>query len=450
MKTLVQRVVALFVPIVAATVLATSCVKNDVVLPNAYPEPVDNPYAVSEEEALQCLANELGMIDGEQTRAGGARTVKSIKSVKYRDMAPATRSAEAPEGIGDLLYIVEFEDGQGSAVLGADKRVEPVIAILDETVLTTEDFTEPTGDPDTDIKAYMVSLMSQSAASDAAEPCDLLPPMIPTTDIYLFEYDTIYYAKVNPLLRTKWNQFAPFNNMCPVINDTVCPAGCAPIAVAQIMMYHKYPANSINLYGQEIEWSRLSKFDINSTEIKTDADSAAMGRFVRLIGLSMGTTYTTTGSSAGADDAESTLSYHYGYADKRSFDFNLVKTMLSTRRPFYMEGFNSSTGAGHAWVLDGVLDMKVNTWKITYDTRFTPYLEKSRSLESTYYFQKVHCNFGWGGLCDGYYTPMTFNASHGLASDNMDTSAGDVYHNNQGDQNYNYDCNFETVVYEFR
>ena len=42
---------------------------------------------------------------------------------------------------------------------------------------------------------------------------------------------------VEPLLTTQWNQWAPYNNLCP----TDCPAGCVPTAVAQIMKYWRWP-----------------------------------------------------------------------------------------------------------------------------------------------------------------------------------------------------------------
>ena len=39
-----------------------------------------------------------------------------------------------------MLYIVSFGENNGSAVLGADIRIKPILAILDKTVLTLDDF----------------------------------------------------------------------------------------------------------------------------------------------------------------------------------------------------------------------------------------------------------------------------------------------------------------------
>lgn len=50
-------------------------------------------------------------------------------------------------------------------------------------------------------------------------------------------------AAVAPLLGgIKWNQMAPYNNMCPSYNGTNrAVTGCVATAMAQVMMYYQYP-----------------------------------------------------------------------------------------------------------------------------------------------------------------------------------------------------------------
>ncbi|MFR6556742.1 MAG: Spi family protease inhibitor [Alistipes putredinis] len=52
----------------------------------------------------------------------------------------AVTRSEATADVEDLLYIVNFENEAGYAILGADDRLEPVYAVVDEGSLTTEDF----------------------------------------------------------------------------------------------------------------------------------------------------------------------------------------------------------------------------------------------------------------------------------------------------------------------
>lgn len=42
--------------------------------------------------------------------------------------------------------------------------------------------------------------------------------------------------QVGPLLKTTWHQGAPFNDLCDGHS-----AGCAPVAMAQLMYYYQYP-----------------------------------------------------------------------------------------------------------------------------------------------------------------------------------------------------------------
>ncbi len=151
-----------------------SCTRDadeNFVLSSQVPEPV-SPYAVPESEALQSLAVALQQIDGsDETRAGGVRKPLSIRTVKASDVFETTRSADIPD-LENLFYVVSFGEGNGSAVLGADRRISSVFAILDETVLTSEDLfrtdaTRAAGprrqdDPERDIRIYLTNLIKEA------------------------------------------------------------------------------------------------------------------------------------------------------------------------------------------------------------------------------------------------------------------------------------------------
>ncbi len=139
-------------------------------------------YAVSVDDALRALDNELSILyDEDETRTSPRRRyVRNISSIGLGDIVPATRSVDIPDDVEDLLYVVEFADGCGSAVLGADKRVESVLAVLDETVLTAEDFTALASEADADdLRSFVVSLIANGAVAQAAtamsgDPIDLI------------------------------------------------------------------------------------------------------------------------------------------------------------------------------------------------------------------------------------------------------------------------------------
>ncbi len=71
----------------------------------------------------------------------------------------------------------------------------------------------------------------------------------------------------------------------------------------------------------------------------------------------------------------------------------------------------------------------MNHWLVTYDTRFKPGdgkigRELSRELVGRSEVNKVHCNFGWDGICDGYYSFGVFDLSKRYVRD-LDESVGD-------------------------
>lgn len=49
---------------------------------------------------------------------------------------------------------------------------------------------------------------------------------------------------IAPLLKCQWNQDAPYNDQCPVIDGQHCATGCTNTAMAQVMFYHKWPAGT--------------------------------------------------------------------------------------------------------------------------------------------------------------------------------------------------------------
>ncbi len=63
-----------------------------------------------------------------------------MTTVSPEALSPGGTRSEATADVEDLLYIVNFENEAGYAILGADDRLEPVYAVVDEGSLTTEEF----------------------------------------------------------------------------------------------------------------------------------------------------------------------------------------------------------------------------------------------------------------------------------------------------------------------
>ena len=188
---------------------------------------------------------------------------------------------------------------------------------------------------------------------------------------------------VGPLLTTTWDQGAPYNNLCP----ENCPAGCYPVAIAQVMNYWKWPKESMgkvstegggreDFSGHVYDWDNMLDYYY---ENYNETQANAVAKLMADIGKAFGTTYAPEGSAtyfrygAFTENFGYNLDYEMGiqehHADKASELQSVMKADLDKKRPVLYCGGNA-----HALVVDG-------------------YTSKD------YY----HFNYGWGGFCDGYF-----------------------------------------------
>ena len=68
-----------------------------------------------------------------------------------------------------------------------------------------------------------------------------------------------YYDEIRNymLLTTEWHQDYPFNRYTPIKGEKHAPAGCVPIAIAQVVNYHQ------RLDGENIAWNHLKRMEIS-------------------------------------------------------------------------------------------------------------------------------------------------------------------------------------------
>ncbi len=211
---------------------------------------------------------------------------------------------------------------------------------------------------------------------------------------------------VEPMVTTRWNQDAPYNNMCPMLNGRRTYTGCVATAMAQVMNYHQWPVRgtgshsyydyegcgqtlSANFGETTYRWDlMLDTYDANSSQESQDAVATLMYH----CGVSVEMTYMQQASGALSGNAANALVQYFGYPadvqiisrDYRTYDewITLIKNEIDTGRPILFGA--QSTGGGHEFVIDG------------YNTDG--------------YF---HVNWGWGGQSDGYFLIATLNPYDG-------------------------------------
>ena len=405
------------------------CVSND-----------DNGYAVSVDEALANLDRELDFIYGASTRSGDRPNVRKVHTLHRNAVANATRSGEV--NAEELLYIVEFDEGQGSAILGADKRVEKVFAVLDETVLTEDDFIGDAivGGEDNEEKQLKRFLVSQIVGSAEYQLSTSSLDISPVVDgIVYSKFDTIVtkYLCVDPLLRTKWDQGYPYN----ISHSDGEVMGCVPVAIAQFLYYHKWPASG-ELYEQVFDWDLMAETEYdNPYGVSYDAYEE-VSDFMLTIGNEIGA-YTSGVNISSLRTVLSHLGVESSYV---SFDLEDAKEIMRTRRPFCMRAVNQNSNKGHSWVVDGWKSYR----KIIIENMYNKFgtLVNTRTVTDVSE-HKMHCNFGWAGYCDGYYAyeVLCFDTRVPLPYKDVDEDFGDIRYGNGDYNEYYLNSTFKMVKY---
>ena len=210
-------------------------------------------------------------------------------------------------------------------------------------------------------------------------------------------------SPVAPLLTSKWNQGAPYNNKCPMYDtERRCVTGCTATAMAQVMNYFEWPKTgkgscsyttaingtdtnlSLDFSTITFDWDNM--LDVYGSSA-TDAQNDAVATLMYSVGVGAQMSY---GLSSGAyiSNAYRALIGNFDYDKSLKYaermyysidDWNdLVYNEVSNGRPVLYAGYNSSSG--HAYVCDGY----------SKDNFF-------------------HINWGWGGMSDGYFKLSALN-----------------------------------------
>ena len=294
-------------------------------------------------------------------------------SVKRRTLAALnTCHAQAQEGV----YIINFENNGGFAVVSADKRDNVSVYIA-----------SPDGSFDENNNAcqellFAVKNYQKASISSYASNPD-------KGDATYTETTTVE-ENYGPLLSTCWWQKGVFNRELKNIygENVNSPMGCVPVAIGQIINYYQYPDKIREEY---IDWDLISQ--VSGREIYSTPATNAASRLLYIIGLGLGIDYPNE-SGASYDDAVGEFrKLGYTFATKKGYNATIVKKQISQGNPVYMRGQNDD--GGHAWVADGFMKIK---------TEYRVYDENGNLVENTVLndynydniYDYIHLNLGWG------------------------------------------------------
>lgn len=354
--------------------------------------------------ALAAVNVNADNIDVNQARSIAGKFVQQNRAGKF--MAPTASAiqlthTEASNVEGNAYYVFNIQGG-GWVIVAGDDIAKEVLAYGTEGSLDMNAMPE-------NMKGFLNMLKGQIETAQAYKG-----KTVPVKAIKLS-------AAVGPLLKTRWGQGEPWNRQCPTnASGQRTSVGCAPLAMAQIVNYWKYPNEVPELSGYQgtgYQWysslpATTFDYDLIVDAYRyydpetgnpiiadyTDEQANEVAKLSRYCGQACKSRYGNSGTSTGSYSYDQRTAFKtFGYnenlqligKDPSYYNDNsnkytieewtaLMRTELEAGRPIpYHDMWE-----GHAWVVDGV----------DVDGKF-------------------HMNWGFNGKFDGWFeiNALVFN-----------------------------------------
>lgn len=321
------------------------------------------------------------------------REIGAVYAWRTNEIFPSssfTRNTTSTQLPDTLLYIVNFENEEGFALVSADADRPDIVAFIEHGSLAPGQEIENPG---------FQLFLNGYAKYSRFQPFEPIRPRPGTEPQLVWRFD----MHIPPMLTTQWSQGAPYNKFCFTPSGNHASAGCIPVALGQIVAYHQFPTS---YDGHVYDWdsilqdSTVSVYDVSA--------SNSVGHLIHDIGILVNTYY----GEGGSESYEWTVpnmwnSFGYHYQSSSSCDFDSLRVNLARNNPVCMFGFGIVDGftIGHAWVIDGIAIRSQYNLSEYINDPILPFFP--HPIEQSY--NLVHCNWGWGGLDDGYFIYEALN-----------------------------------------
>lgn len=317
--------------------------------------------------------------------------LQSVKRAKVLNKQQSTTSSRG-------YYVFPHDGNCGYTIVSGDDRMPEIVGYS-----TTDTYSEenmPDGMKHL-MQAYEAMATALANGDAKAERCLAEKEALAADSTYR-------QPRVAPLLAdVAWGQSEPYNNLCPMYDGqrrTV--TGCVATAMAQLMMYYKYPQtlkSDIPAYqtksyqldmpsvsaGERYDWDNM--LPQYSGSAYTAEQANAVAKLMYHCGLSFEADYGPSSTSAWC--RPNVLVKYWGYDPdvirplyRENFSLRewtaILDAELRASRPVYYRGCSTTSGS-HAFLCDGA---------------------DGNGL--------YHINWGWSGWSNGYFDITILNSDY--------------------------------------
>ena len=374
---------------------------------------------------------------GMTLQAGPVSADRALEVAKKALPQPATKTSgdlkliwngenAATKAAGQPAFYVFGRDAGGFVIIAGDDNVQPVLAISETNEFKVEGMPENVKWWMDNMKYYVRNMLpTQQVREQWAQFAETKSGPLPETVTNKVEKLTATWDQGNndPVYFGEGQYI--FNAMCPLdLNGTdLSITGCVAVALGEVITYQSgqdgvtmptsgsgdvggysvgdgYVAPAAYTLGTVYDWANLrTLMTIDDVKDAKTAGKTALlanlGQLLADLGAMAKASYSANGTGASTNNAISGLMTHMGFnkgaylALASSYSprewISKLKTELDVR-PLIYSG-QTAGRAGHSFVFDGY-------GKYGTDDVF-------------------HVNFGWGGMCNGYYYFTNLDAGGG-------------------------------------
>lgn len=274
------------------------------------------------EEAIAIAEESLPILnDKPSTRSSYKERTINQKDVHIlRNSITRTSSDNAQD---TLMYIINFDDGQGFAVISANRNTEGLLAI------TESGHYDPSQKTGVDGFDYFMELAKEYVQNRGDSIGGQIHPGLPISQL-ITERDTLTSIVRTPKLTVNWGQSGIFGAECP--NGI---SGCVNTAAGMIMSYFQYPTQIYLTYSnapvslQTLDWDDILLYQDIYHPYASTSGQQAIGRLLRELGNRNGSVYHTSPTnttSASIVDMRSVFS---------ELNFNVGSIVSYSSHPIY-------------------------------------------------------------------------------------------------------------------